>query len=138
MRNFKSISILKAFLQNSSHFSGILAYVMVHTKTSNGRFSNWDSVYRQVYLWVKYPENFNSKESLSHEMLKSQKTENSNIFRGIWVTFDTLISRKRNILWSWNFQSILLTKRFVREQNLRSRCHHSISWYMTWHKRKFQ
>jgi hypothetical protein len=48
--------------------------------------------------------------------------------------FRTLICRKGNILFSWNFQGILLTNRTAREQNFRLKNGDPISWYMPCHR----
>jgi len=74
----------------------------------------------------------------SRDIKVSKKREKSDIIYGIWAIFETSISREGNILLSWNFQSSLLTNRLLYEQNLRSKYHQSIWWYIPCLKLKFQ
>ncbi len=128
MKNPNRITALRHSVQIYRHFTRVLAYDIVFTIKSNDDISACDFAHRQVYLWVECSENFSSKECFLREILKSQKTENSSIFREIWVIFETLISREGNIPLSWNFQSMLLINRPVSGQNRRPKYRHSIWW----------
>ncbi len=76
---------------NRTGYNSVLAYDMVYTNKLNDGILTWDFAHRQVYLWVEDLENFSSQEGFLLEILKSQKAENSSIFRGICVIFRTLI-----------------------------------------------
>ncbi len=138
MKNPNRITALRHSVQIYRHFTRVLAYDIVFTIKSNDDISACDFAHRQVYLWVECSENFSSKECFLREILKSQKTENSSIFREIWVIFGTLISREGSILLGWDFQGILLTNRPLCGQNLRSKYRHSIYRCIPCHRLKFQ
>jgi hypothetical protein len=106
MKNPKRIYVLRSSVQSYRDFTEILAYDMAFTNKSNDGISICYFAHRQVYLWVECPENFSSKECSLPEILKFQKTEHSDISRGIWVSFGTSVCREENTLLNWNFQDI--------------------------------
>jgi len=138
MKKPKRIRAHRPSVQSYRHFTGILASGMIYTNKSNHGISIWNFAHRQVYLWVECPKNFSSKKSFLSEILNSQKKEKILESDVGYVFFRTLISRKGNILLSWNFQGILLTNRPVYGQNFRSKYRDSICWYISCQRLKFQ
>ncbi len=138
MKNPKRISAHRPSVQSYRHFTEILANNVVYTNKSNGGISSWDLAHRKVYWWVECPENFSSKECFLPKILKFQKTASFSVFREICAIFWTVISQEGNTPLSWNFQDILPTNRPFYWQNLSSKYHHSICWYIPRYRLKFQ
>jgi hypothetical protein len=68
MKNSKRSSPLRPFFQSYSHFIGIVAYGMVHTRTSNDGILTRNFAHIQLYLSIEYPENFSLKECFLPEI----------------------------------------------------------------------
>jgi hypothetical protein len=68
MKNFIRSNPLRPFFQSYSHFTGILAYGIAHTRKSNGDILTRDFAHRQLYLSIEYPENFSLKECFLPEI----------------------------------------------------------------------
>jgi hypothetical protein len=106
MKNSKRTNALRPFVQNYTHFTGILAYGMLYTNKLNDGISVWDFAHRQVYSWVECPENFRWKECSPLQNIKVSKiTRISRKILEFSVFWDFNILERETLFWSEIFRT---------------------------------